>query len=491
MVSGESNQLASKDCRVCNRRRIRCDRTVPSCLKCATKGVACPGYGPRYRWANAAAIRGKFKGLGTPDSFQAAGSPENNKDGIVFPQRTPEEPLLVQSNQSKSSLDTLAPSLPEHIAKRLLDHYATSIAPIMVWLDSDKNAYRRLVIPLAEKHPSLRLSLLAISAAHMHHELELDATFSQSAGQTAILMITERVRQMIETPNGQQNEQQEKDNREIEALLAAMLTLSNHSLLGSELSHAQSHRQAARILINTLTLRGPSDDELIVFLKNQLATYDILACTTLFSHHHIQHAIMPPVEQNVLFGNFLIILHRITTWSLQEVPDSLAPNYPSLSELEEEFELARGLTLLAAGPLMTTSSSQCSQLEFVRLVQMYHHAGMLYACKRLRVSNLVAFDQVEKAHSAKLFRLLEHFKHADAPWHNLPWPIFIAGISSGGDQGRKCTVTDLCQMLSASTRFEHYTDLSAFLQELWQSSHGDWCLLAREWERRGNPIIAI
>ncbi|EXJ87370.1 hypothetical protein A1O3_04329 [Capronia epimyces CBS 606.96] len=376
---------------------------------------------------------------------------------------------------------------------RLTDHYASAIAPLMVWLDSAKNGYRRLVIPLAEKHPLLRLAILAISAAHMPHDPDpdLDPTFSQSAGQAAIRMITERVRHMTHTESIW-------EDREAEAMLAAMLTLSNHSLLGSELSLAQSHRQAARILINTVTLKRAPDDELTVFLENQLASYDILACTTLFNLEHVQHATVPrPDRGDVLFGDFLNTLHRITIGSLQELaggPHSATPrSRPSLSDLEQDFELARGSTLLTAGPMIGASSRSVRQ-DFVRLVQTYHYAGVLYACKRLNLSDGDS-DEVEKHHAARLFQVLNQFEDINASLHNLAWPIFIAGICSCGDkqqeQKRMATVSDLCRMLSTSTGFEHYNNLFTFLQELWHSPGQDWSVLARQWERRGLPVIAV
>lgn len=51
-----------KPCHNCRRRRLRCDRSLPSCHKCSSKNEACLGYGSLLRWANAVAIRGKPQG---------------------------------------------------------------------------------------------------------------------------------------------------------------------------------------------------------------------------------------------------------------------------------------------------------------------------------------------------------------------------------------------------------------------------------------------
>jgi hypothetical protein len=63
-----------KGCFQCSRRRIICDRTEPSCLKCAKKGIECSGLG-RIRFAEGVARRGRFKDCKVPkiagdDDFQ-------------------------------------------------------------------------------------------------------------------------------------------------------------------------------------------------------------------------------------------------------------------------------------------------------------------------------------------------------------------------------------------------------------------------------------
>ncbi|CAL5869924.1 uncharacterized protein PFLUO_LOCUS4157 [Penicillium psychrofluorescens] len=489
METGTHDQAVTKDCRVCNRRRIKCDRTVPSCRKCDIKGVECPGYGPRIRWTNAAAIRGRYKGLGTLATFGAARQSTTTTTPVDLQASEIDQSFNDRANHS--SVELLTRSLPEHIVDRLLHHYSTSIAPLMVWLDSEHNPYKRLVVPLSETHAVLRLALLAISAAHIQHELKLEATFAHSAGQNAVIMITDRVRQFIEMSEDGRRAEILDGNREIEAILAAILTLSNHSLLKSEIFPAQSHRHAARVLINTLSLSRASDDELTIFLRNQLATYDILACTTLFSHRHVEHVTLPVQGQDVPFGRFLEIIQRITICSFQHLNDVQPTDTLSLLDLETEFELSHGLTLMAAGPLMTGSAKQPSPSDFVRVSQLYHHARMVYACGRLCITDKVTINQLEKEHSTKLFHALRHIENVDVCLQNFPWPILIAGTATHEDPERRKIVRSLCEKIFTDTRFEHYAILSTFLEELWQGSNQDWCLLARQWEERGQPIIAV
>lgn len=45
---------ASQRCHNCRVRRLVCDQTLPSCRKCASRGVECPGYGRNFRWVQPA-----------------------------------------------------------------------------------------------------------------------------------------------------------------------------------------------------------------------------------------------------------------------------------------------------------------------------------------------------------------------------------------------------------------------------------------------------
>lgn len=44
------HQLPLRACHNCRRRRLRCDRSLPTCSKCHSQGVRCLGYGQLLRW---------------------------------------------------------------------------------------------------------------------------------------------------------------------------------------------------------------------------------------------------------------------------------------------------------------------------------------------------------------------------------------------------------------------------------------------------------
>lgn len=52
----------NKACHNCRRKRLKCDRNVPTCLKCVQRGHECLGYQNLFRWGQGLASRGKFRG---------------------------------------------------------------------------------------------------------------------------------------------------------------------------------------------------------------------------------------------------------------------------------------------------------------------------------------------------------------------------------------------------------------------------------------------
>ena len=83
-------------CYNCRRRRLRCDRSRPSCHKCSTAGEECLGYGTVLRWANAPAVRGKLVGqLGVTSLKNARQSSPGSEGSIrVFVPPSLLDPLL-------------------------------------------------------------------------------------------------------------------------------------------------------------------------------------------------------------------------------------------------------------------------------------------------------------------------------------------------------------------------------------------------------------
>lgn len=68
-VADESGLIG---CYQCSRRRIHCDRTEPSCQKCASRGLRCSGLGLRLRFMLDGCFEQNVEGLSTDTEYVCA-----------------------------------------------------------------------------------------------------------------------------------------------------------------------------------------------------------------------------------------------------------------------------------------------------------------------------------------------------------------------------------------------------------------------------------
>ncbi|KAH6714159.1 fungal-specific transcription factor domain-containing protein [Leptodontidium sp. MPI-SDFR-AT-0119] len=481
-----------QDCQKCKTRRIKCDRALPACAKCTKRHYECPGYDNKLRWANAIAIRGRFKGMQFPSADDEQPTPGPEMD---MHQEPSQGSGYLMDDSSYTADRNLAPSFPsDATVAQLLDHYDKNIAGLMVWLDSEHNAYRRLVLPLAHRQPGLMLSILAISAKHISASGEMDSGFSKSACDAAVLTITESVQQVTSRLAESYDFSTERDMETAEWMLASMLTLSGYEMMGSNSMNWETHRQAARTLVNVLGTADRCDNELYTFLRNQLSILDVLACTTNFDLGVTDGVILPETARgDVIFGEFLKTIHSVTSKSRErlqekhhEVDSSSAGNITS-KELCSSFEMARGSTLMAAGSLPFDDTSR--KRDFIRMVEIYHHAGLLYSYRSLHLSD--SDPSAVHYSSKRLFEILDDFENGLAWVQNFPWPVFVLGTESHGDIPKQTFVRAVYRMIIQNMGSGHFEAVLQFLEEFWAGQDSEWSTRAREWELRGIRILAV
>ncbi|KND87327.1 hypothetical protein TOPH_08054 [Tolypocladium ophioglossoides CBS 100239] len=384
----------------CTKRRIRCDLAQPTCKKCAKKGLACPGYGPRLRWAGGVAVRGKLKGQNVPlpdrtdrpeqdavlaDAAGAEAEAEAEREAEAEAAAEPRQGPSVQDGVivSPAGLDqTLRKS-----AREFIKYYDKNIAGLMVWFDSEDNDYRRRVLPLAANTPGLRLAVAAISAHHGAGTFDHETPrFSEAARDACLGLIQIQVREMTGRLTGGSELTSQSDMADAEWMLAAILMISTYEMANAQTAAAESHRIAARTIANVFGHNEASCTRVFDFLRNQLAVLDVLSSTTSFQLSDVQRTVLPPPSMaNGLFTQYLTLLQRVTLLSRQRIeapsPDanigSSGVGDLTASSIRSQFEQARGATLLAAGRLQMQPS--VVGRDFIRLVDIYHHAGILYS----------------------------------------------------------------------------------------------------------------
>jgi hypothetical protein len=426
-------------------------------------------------------------------------SKESSKDSSPKSVKSSESNSILglSSSSNADPLEKWFPDFPDAITKaRLLAHYDRNIAGLMVWIDSDKNEYRRLILPLADRQPVLLLAILAISDQHLAVTGNVESNFSVRARDAAVEMISKHIRQVTGRLADGHDLGNEIDVDTAIWMLASMLTLASYEMAESEAgaAAADSHRQAARTLVNALATTNRENNDLFNFLRNQLSIYDILACTTSFNPMSTGEAIMPaPDHQDIIFSEYLAILHRVTVLSRQvshsSASGSSSPAERAISpaEVRSRFELARGSTLMAAGWLELPRNQR--RRDFIRIVDIYHHSALLYTYRCIFPGKIDPADV--NASTTALFERLGQLEERSSCMQNLPWPVFIAGTECCGQPERQMFIAKLYEDIARDMGFKHYLEILHFLKDLWSSESGDWLHLARAYGLNGQQIVAV
>ncbi|KAJ9630210.1 hypothetical protein H2204_008571 [Knufia peltigerae] len=440
-------------------------------------------------------VRGHLKGRTAPDIERPTKSSTLKASVSPTSTKSPEADGIFRGISGIDPLEMLFPDFPDPATRaRLLYHYDKNIAGLMVWIDSERNEYRKLVLPLANRQPVLLLAILAISAQHLAVTTNIESSFSARARDAAVSMISTQIRQVTSRLAAGYDLNSEIDVDTAVWMLASMLTLASYEMAESETgaTAADSHRQAARTLVNALATTNRESNDLFNFLRNQLSIYDILACTTSFMS--TREVIRPaPSHANLIFSEYLGLLHQVTVFSRQ-IDDSGPSKVSSLIEppitpveARARFELARGSTLMAAGLLELAWDER--RHDFVRIVDIYHHAALLYTYRSIFRGKVDALDI--SISTNMLFERLHQLENRHSCMQNLPWPVLIAGTECGGNQERQVFIASLYEDIAKDMGFKHYLEVLHFLKDLWSNGHGDWLQLARQYSANGKQIVAV
>ncbi|KAK4120211.1 hypothetical protein N657DRAFT_636679 [Parathielavia appendiculata] len=322
----------SKACHNCRRRRLRCDKSHPSCRKCWIRGEECLGYGTLFRWANAPAVRGRLVRQLTSMNrkrVDAAGDWEGSSLS-VHPSLL--DPLLNHLNRT---------------ARHYVHHFATAVCRDLVSFDQpDRNPYRTL-IPLASKFDFLNAIIVATGAMHLY-AIRGDPNDHQAGAAPelidALVAKDKAIRLLRAAVDGVTPESRAM-------VLAAIVFLVNLDLIDSGKGGWQIHMEAASALMPFL-------------LRDPMSRLDpsLRACVDAIAADCLTYRVTGSAISGVALdswadhdlANFLSILRRAEPYSYHGCP-------PEILQI-----------LLSASKLLhtttTTSSEQAKVLEALSLV---------------------------------------------------------------------------------------------------------------------------
>ncbi|KAL7787797.1 fungal-specific transcription factor domain-containing protein [Trichoderma ceciliae] len=506
-MSSKGSAEASKGCRTCMRRRIRCDLGRPACSKCIKKGFNCPGYGRHLRWADGVAVRGKLKGRRLP----VAGSVP-----LELPLPTVEDPASASASGALQVMEPTAMSINKALgsaaaapdllnftlwasSQDVIEYYDKNLAGRMVWIDSDENDYRRRMLPMAANAPGLRFAIAAFSLYHGYHgpmkfPSEL-ARHHEEARDACLEVVQRQLREMNSRLIGGSELNTRADAANAEWMLACILVIANYEMAKNHSEAAEGHRLAARTIVNVFGHNEACTKGLFAFLRNQLAIHDVLGSATSFDLTDVAETVLPTPNSgsHVLFSEYLSFLHQITLASRrsmavnEDIDVSLWPESFTAIQVQSRFEQARGQTLMIAGKLQMSPPGV--RRDFIRLVDIYHHTAVVYAYRCLGYATPSNFDWL--ASVMKLFDQLDQIENISLCVQNLPWPIFIAGTECHGDAERQRKVATILDTTIKMTGFNQYETIRSFLNAFWSGTEPNWLPVAQQLQANGLRILVV
>ncbi|KFA76110.1 hypothetical protein S40288_00390 [Stachybotrys chartarum IBT 40288] len=104
----------TKPCHNCRRRRLRCDRSWPSCHKCAVSGQECLGYGQLFVWTQAIDSSGNPKTASSSNRSAVTTNTKSRFLAVSEPALRPRSPLAPGSGSRAGSEPSLLPRQGNH-----------------------------------------------------------------------------------------------------------------------------------------------------------------------------------------------------------------------------------------------------------------------------------------------------------------------------------------------------------------------------------------
>lgn len=424
-------------CHNCRRRRLRCDRSVPSCHKCSINGEECLGYGPLLRWADAPAIRGKLAGQGLEKA--AAKSVVTAARLSVI---TPLDPLVSGLDKTSRyyvhhcmSFFFPSPRRIEVVYLTCVTHktVATTVCRDLVSIDQDSQNPFRIMLPLINRFDYLQAIVIATSAMHLatlHRIRGRPSTGTElvdalSAKGLAIRLLRNAVDSV--TPS----------NRA--PLLAAIVFFVNLDLIDSGKGGWKAHVQAARSLISSIYQPDSAKqiDTTLAPLADAIAadclTYQILGSTI-------------SIVDSVLVNDdsaAMTVLHRAQPYSYHCCPPPILQTILSASQLHSSpptpartattahlLAQARSFDVPAWVSTISGLSPHDDRAARVQLASAHRAAACLYILLSGAESPPRENLHVREQFVGEILRHLSRIPGDHVLLKGTVWPTFMAGAQT-------------------------------------------------------------
>ncbi|KAJ3549257.1 hypothetical protein NM208_g595 [Fusarium decemcellulare] len=497
-------------------RRIKCDRSLPTCVKCASRDLECPGYqAVPLKWGQGLASRGKFAGKSVPvinkhrskgkkKTFPSARQEKedaplsNQQDKVPSPLEEPNpEPISITTPHPSQDLQLVNSISSTTLSDNLLQHFCTRVIPRLTWIDLPGSPWRDRILPLAQRSTCLRLALSGLATAHLH------TTSIENNDQTsrllqmrlwlrdASLRIVNRKMQLAMQPDP--NTIRPRNNQSLIEILTAMVILCYTEAFIPGSRDWTLHLRGCRTLIDFGDLeRSASRTDIESFILKEVADLNTLCNISVFNDE--PKSLAEPLG-NTRIWSFTGLVNDITTIERQRHDARQKGQQPEDLDMDEWHRRAQRSCTEVTARATFSEDQEAMRDCFQAVVRAHYHATIIYSYQAF-----ASASEVQNLVNSSIDTLLCDIQyvlagHIQTFSHDLFLPCFLAGTECRRDKLRQSIIEKLfLDSLSMTGLWCNHTALQ-FLRTLWASpeyeSGMNWIQYARENEARIGTFIAF
>ncbi|KIX95192.1 uncharacterized protein Z520_09108 [Fonsecaea multimorphosa CBS 102226] len=510
-ISFDTSERSSTDCKTCWKRRVVCDRTMPSCWKCKKKEMKCPGYRPsaNFNWTmpltpktllnrkdmRSGAIPAKDQ---QPKKETRRGQSKGARPESAAREFGEVTSVIPWSGPSYLSTSPGAGSvIKSRDARRLLDYYCNALSVKLPWVDLKDNPWRTTIVPAALNSDFLLNTILSMATEEFVWATsgQLSAAVLKQQAKSYQTRALELLSHQLALDIAHENARVLHSEKTIQ-ILATVLLLCNLEMRKPDSSIWRVHLKAAHTLIRSCSFtEGDPASGMARFLITKCASLSVFGCMSNFRDGSDDLMEYVSISDGSEFLPFLRILQRITLKNRrQKTVAALPPADPACSRegcvtLRGDLIQALQETSSWVSSMAHVSASMRHDLEQVG--HMFYLAGLIYGHQALQFSccsreceiwGSQIIDDCGAFHQLPLFS------------QDILWPLFIAGTTFGSRNELQEILTTKIQGVATHSGHRNALPALSFLKQFWACqtrSRDSWISFAADWTQNGGDFVII
>ncbi|KAJ5429685.1 Protein of unknown function DUF3468 [Penicillium cf. griseofulvum] len=366
---------------------------------------------------------------------------------------------------------------PLHVS-RLLSWFNDRVAHRLAWVPQ-QNAWRQMILPMAESSETVLSSILAIAAHDLASEYppndlghETFQQMSKNYQNKSLSLLAQELNSLSTSSTALQA------STTSAYTLASVIILCNNEFMKPQGAGWRVHLSAAREIILAAGNRPSRHHQLASieeFLMLEFYEASVWADLTTFDNYNMAIKAPPGSGKNAVFTDFIQVIDQITR--LEHIQSQIESARNSMMRLSESIHF----------------SSEADQHGFELVVWMYYHATIIYSHQALS-EDAPSGDHVRKSRD-EILRYVQFLSETrDGMFaQDLVWPLFMAGTELRGyPTGQRIIQECFGNVMRISRTLDRARVLS-FVEAWWNEpgTHASWIDMARKQSQSSQYDILI